>query len=146
MKKFLVGTSLLSVILFTSPFANAATLTSMKKDEVMKAFSDKNFSTINAATLNGTVIDNNFTGYFSKDGKMKGKFKNKPDNSPQQDTGTWKVNDDGAMCFKWDNWDSNKERCVTLYRLKNGILVVNSDNGFETMILDKDMSSGDSLG
>lgn len=142
MKKFRFGISLL---LLVSPIALAATLDSMSKDDVTSTFSDKTFSTISAATLNGNVIDNKFTGYFSKDGKTTGKFDKKPDNGPQNDTGVWRVNDDGAMCFKWDHWDSNTERCVNLYKLQNGVLVVNTDNGFETMILNKDMKSGNSL-
>ena len=142
MRKFLFKTG---ILLLVSPIELATTLNSMSKDDVTKAFSDKTFSTISAATLNGNLIDDKFTGYFSKDGKMKGKFGKKPSNAPQNDTGVWRVNDDGTMCFKWDNWDSNTEKCVNLYQLQNGILVVNDQNGFESMILNKDMSSGDSV-
>lgn len=145
MKKMFVNTCIIGAMLLSSPLAFGSTLTSMTKDEVIQAIGNKTFSTISAATLNGNLIDNKFTGYFSNDGKMKGKFKNKPDNAPQQDTGAWRVNDDGTMCFKWDKWDTNKERCVTFYQLQNGILVLNAQNGFESMIVNKDINTGDTM-
>lgn len=145
MKRLVLMAGLLGLTVSFVPLTFAATISSMTKDEATKAFSDKTFSTVGEVTLNNQLIDNTFTGYFSKDGKMKGKFKDMPENEPQVDAGVWKVNDKGEICFKWDHWDSNKERCVTAYKLNNGFLIINSQNGFETLILNKDMSSGDSL-
>lgn len=142
MKKLL---ALASTLLLVPSLSFAGTLTSMNKDEVISAISDKTFTTISAATLNDKVIADSFTGYFSKDGKMSGKFEKKPEGSPQSDTGTWKVNSDGALCYKWEKWDNGKEECVAVYKLSNGLLVVNSSNGFESFILDKSIKSGNSL-
>lgn len=121
-------------------------MNAMSKDDVNNAFADKTITTISASTLNGKVMNNTFTGYFSKDGKAMGSFGTKPDNDPQTDTGTWKVNSDGMFCYKWDHWDAGKEKCVALYKLKNGILVINSDGGFESMILSEQMKSGNQMG
>lgn len=137
--------SLALSLIFVSSLGYAATLTSMKKDEVMTTFSDKTVTTVSAATLDGTVISDSFTGYFSKDGKATGKFANKPNNNPQNDTGTWKVNPDGKFCFKWDHWDNGKEECVSIYKLSNSYLIINEDNGFESLILSKDIQSGNSM-
>lgn len=123
----------------------ATTLKSMGKDDINKEFVDKTFTTISAATLNGSVISNTFTGYFSKDGKATGKFATKPADAPQTDTGTWKINGDDLLCVKWGNWDSGKERCVSFYKLNNGLLVINAQSGFESMILNKDIQSGNQM-
>lgn len=120
-------------------------MTQMSKDEVTNALADKTITTISAATLSGKVVNNTFTGYFSKDGKAMGSFGTKPENDPQTDTGTWKVNSDGMFCFKWDHWDSGKEKCVAIYKLSNGLLVINSDNGFESMILSDQIKSGNQM-
>src|SRR5262245_16147777 len=123
----------------------AGTITSMNQDEVTNILNEKTITTITAATLNGNIIADKFTGYFSKDGKMSSSFSPKTSNAPQTDTGTWRVSSDGMMCFKWQNWDSGKERCVSLYKLNNSILVTNSQNGFESLILNKDIVSGNRL-
>lgn len=109
------------------------------------SISDKTITTISAATLNGRVIPDQFIGYFSKDGKITGKFMTKPNDAPQNDTGAWKVENNGKLCFKWNNWDANKEKCVSFYRLDNAVLVVNENNGFESLILKNDIKSGNSL-
>lgn len=143
MKKCLI---LAGISLLVPSLCFAASLNSMKKAEVTKAIADKTFTTISAATLNDKVIKNSFTGYFSKDGKASGSFEMKPDNDPQSDTGTWNVNSDGKLCYKWDHWDSGKEKCVAVYKLSNGLLVINDEKGFESMILSDQIKSGNQMG
>src|SRR5580700_9639244 len=99
-----------SFIVFMPALAAAGTLTSMNKDEVTTAFKDKTITTISAATLNNEVISDSFTGYFSNDGKMVGKFINKPKDQPQDDTGSWSVKSDGMLCYKWNHWNSAKDK------------------------------------
>lgn len=111
-------------LLLVPSLSFAGTLTSLKQDEVTNVFSDKTITTISAATLNGKVINNSFTGYFSKDGKAKGSFDKKPDNDPQTDTGTWKADSNGNFCYKWDHWDGAKEECVSIYKLRDRKSVV----------------------
>lgn len=143
MKHFL---ALIGTLLLAPSLCMAGTLNSLKKDEVTSAFSDKTITTISAATLNGKIIKNSFTGYFSKDGKAVGSFETKPDNEQQTDTGTWKVNSDGLFCYQWDHWDANKEKCLSVYKLNNGLLVINDQGGFESMILADQIKSGNQMG
>ncbi len=138
--------TLAGTLLLAPSLCFAGTLTSMKKDEVTNAIADKTITTVSAATLNGKVVNNSFTGYFSKDGKSTGSFDNKPETDPQTDTGTWKVDSDGKFCYKWDHWDNNKEQCVSFFKLNNGILVINGQNGFESMILSEQIRSGNQMG
>jgi hypothetical protein len=142
MKRYL---ALLGASLLVPSLCFAGTLTSLNKEEVTNAFSDKTFTTIPAATLNGKVLKDSFKGYFSKDGKSTGSFETKPDSGPQNDTGSWKVDADGKFCFKWDHWDGGKEQCVSIYKLSNGFLVINSKNGFESMILSEQIKSGNHM-
>lgn len=137
--------TLAGALLLVPSLSFAGTLTSMNKDEVTNAFADKTITTIPAATLNGKVLKDSFTGYFSKDGKATGKFENKPENDPQNDTGTWKVDSEGKFCFKWDHWDGGNEKCVSIYKLSNGFLVVNSKDAFESMILSEQIKSGNQM-
>lgn len=134
-----------SFIVFAPALAVAGTLKSLDKDEVTNAFKDKTITTISAATLNNEVIPDSFTGYFSNDGKMTGKFVNKPKDQPQNDTGTWQVKSDGMLCYKWDHWNSGKDKCAAIYKLNNGLLVINDQNGFESFILSSAIKSGNQV-
>lgn len=134
--------TLIATLMLVPSLCTATTLTSLNKDDVTQLFSDKTITTIPAATLNGKIIKNAFTGYFSKDGKNYGSFQSKPEGEAQTDTGTWRVDDNGMLCYKWQHWDSSKERCVGVYKLNNGYLIVNDQNGFESLILSDQIKSG----
>lgn len=141
MKKLLLSVALLSL----SSMSFAATLSPMNQSESTSVLSDKTITTISAATLDGKIISDSFTGYFGKDGKMKGHFVNKPANGPQADQGTWKVKSDGKVCVTWEHWQNGKEKCVDFYKLSNAILIVNMDQGFESLVLNSDIKSGDQM-
>jgi hypothetical protein len=134
-----IGTTLL---LSVASLNFAASLTSLKKSEAMGTLRDKTMTTISAAALNGKIIPNSFTGYFGKDGKMNGGFVNKPEDAPQNDQGTWKVREDGKVCVVWEHWFNSKEQCVYLYKLSNGLLIINTDRGFESLVLTADLKTG----
>lgn len=138
-------TYLSSLVVFLPALATAQTLSSLNKDEITSAFSDKTITTITAATLNNQLISDSFTGYFSKDGKMVGKFASKPQDQPQDDSGTWSVKPEGMLCYKWDHWNAAKEKCASVYKLSNGLLVVNGQNGFESFIKLSDIKSGNQV-
>lgn len=140
-KLFLISAMLFSI----TSVSFGASLTSMSQSEAQNALSDKTITTISAATLNDKIISDSYTGFFSKDGKITGKFAKKPANDPQKDTGTWQVKNDGQFCVTYQHWNNGKERCVLLYKLDNAILVVNSNNGFESLILNKDIKSGNKV-
>lgn len=134
-----------SVACLLPSLALASNLKSMTKNEVNSAFTDKTFSTISAVTLDGKIISDSFTGYISKDGTMMGKLAKKSNGEPQDDKGTWQVKDDGMFCFKWEHWNNMKEKCITMYNLENAYLIVNAQNGFETVVLKKDMVTGNQV-
>lgn len=138
--------ALLSTLLLTaSSISFAASLSPMNKMQAQKVFSDKTITTIAAATLNDKLIANPFTGYFSKDGKASGKFADKPDNGPQADTGTWMVKSNGMFCMTWEHWFDGKEKCLTFYKLSNGVLITNTAKGFESLVLDDQIQSGNQM-
>jgi hypothetical protein len=137
--------TLCSFIVFIPALASAGTLKSMDKDEVTTTFKDKTITTISAATLNNEVISDSFSGYFANDGKMLGKFASQPKDQPQDDTGTWNVNSEGKLCYKWDHWNSGKDKCAAIYKLSNGLLVINDQNGFESFILSANLKSGNQV-
>lgn len=142
MKQYLALIGLLTLV---PSLCFAGTITSMNQDEVTNAFSDKTITTVSAATLNGKIVKDSFTGYLSPDGKGNGSFETKPKNGPQSDTGTWKVDPEGRLCIKWDHWDNGKEQCVSIYKLSNGLLVINNKNGFESMILSEQIKPGNQM-
>lgn len=134
-----------AVLLSISSLSLAASISSMSKSEVTDALSDKTVTTISAATLNGKVLANTFTGYFSKDGKMNGGFAQQTEGAPQNDKGTWLVKDDGSICMTWEKWFNGKEECVYFYKLNNGLLIVGTDQNFESVILNADIKSGNQI-
>lgn len=137
--------SLAVALISFSSLASAATLTSLNSTQAKNVISDKTITTVSTVTLDGKLVDNTFTGYFNKDGTMQGSFATKPDNGPQTDQGKWRVMANGDFCFTWQNWDNNKERCVTFYKLNNALLVINNGNKFETLILDNNIQPGNKL-
>ncbi|HEX4044072.1 MAG TPA: hypothetical protein VHZ76_00215, partial [Gammaproteobacteria bacterium] len=81
-----------------------------------------------------------------KNGKVIGQMTNKPADEPQKDTGNWTVKADGTVCATWDHWNSNKPICVALYKLTNGLLLVNEESKkFESLILKDDIKSGNQM-
>ncbi|HSW76797.1 MAG TPA: hypothetical protein VLG50_07115, partial [Candidatus Saccharimonadales bacterium] len=133
MKKILF---LSAILLSASSVCFSAPLSTMNKSATSAALTDKTITTISAATLNRKIISDSFTGYFGKDGKMKGTFANKPADSPQTDQGTWKINSDGKVCVTWEHWNDGKQYCVVFYKLNNALLIVNAaNNDFESLVL-----------
>jgi hypothetical protein len=123
----------------------AMSLTPLNRSAATSEIADKTMTTISAATLDGKVIADSFTGYFGKDGKMMGKFANAPTDGPQSDQGTWLVKSDGKVCVTWQHWNNAKEKCVALYKLSNALLIVNASNGFESLVLASDLKPGNQM-
>ncbi|MEO8402658.1 MAG: hypothetical protein ABI597_12875 [Gammaproteobacteria bacterium] len=141
MKKLLI-----SILLFSmSSISFAGSLSPANKATATSALTDKTITTISAATLDGKVISDSFTGYFGKDGKVTGKFVNKPADGPQSDQGSWNVKSDGKVCVTWEHWNEAKEKCVNFYKLNNAFLILNKNNGFESLVLYSDMKSGNQM-
>lgn len=128
-----------ALIFAFSSVSFADSLHSLNKDQVTKMFSDHTFTTIAMTTLNGDVLKNTFTGYWAKDGKVKGSFANKPENDPQNDEGSWVVKKDGALCVTWSHWDNGKQICVHAYETKNAVIFVNAVGKLETAVMIDDI-------
>lgn len=142
MKKLLVTSALLS---FLPAIAMAGSIDQLNGPDTQKIFEDKTITTLRSATLNGEVIDITFTGYFGKDGSVTGRFAEAPANNPQTNTGTWKVGAKNDLCVTWKDWNHGTEQCMMLYKLSNAILVVGSKDEFNSVILDKDIQSGNKM-
>jgi hypothetical protein len=144
MKKIIMMSALACAAISTAGFCSS--MSSLSKSQVTSTMNDKTISSAPVITMDNELVSNTFTGYFGKDGKLNGQLANKPDNGPQTDTGTWKVNANGTLCATWDHWNSSKPICVSVYKVSNGYLLVNSQNQkFETLLLNNDMKSGNQL-
>ncbi len=137
--------ALLAGLLLVSSTGFAASLHSLNKNQITQLIANHTFTTISAVTLNGEIENNTFTGYWNKDGQMKGQFANKPDNDPVQDQGKWMVKNDGSLCFTWDHWDNSKMNCVYAYETKNMVIFVNTNGKFESAVLKDNIKSGKHL-
>lgn len=143
MKKLLLFTA---VLLSVSSASFAATLNSMNKAEIMKTLSEKTLTTIPLVTINAKLVNNSFSGYLDKSGKVTGQMSNKPEgNDPQNDEGTWKVSDEGVLCVTWQHWNQAKPICTHVYNLKNSLVFMNLKNTLETLALKNDIKSGNQL-
>lgn len=144
MKKLLLLSSALLWAVCSVSFANS--LESLSKTQVTQVIEGKTITTVPLATLNGQLINNSFTGYFDKSGKIQGQFTDKPSNGPQSDQGTWMVKSDGTICATWQHWDNGQPICVSVYKVSNGILFINTQNKkFESMVLEENIKTGDQL-
>ncbi len=134
-----------AVLLSISSISFAASIQSMNKEQITKTMAGKTITTIPLTTLNGQLMNNSFTGFFDKNGTVTGQFANKPENTVQNDQGTWKVKSNGTLCTMWHNWDGGKEVCMHVYKLNNGLVFVNEGNRIETIILDTNIQTGNQM-
>ncbi|MHB1948304.1 MAG: DUF995 domain-containing protein [Gammaproteobacteria bacterium] len=142
MKKLILATA---ILLSFSTVSMANSLQSLDKSKVKSLLDNKTITTISLTTLNGKTQDNVFTGYFSKDGKTNGSFASAPENQPQTDEGTWKVNDDGQLCMTWQHWNHAKEFCMSLYKTKNSIIFINQHDKLESVVMLDKIKSGNKM-
>lgn len=118
----------------------------ISKNEVSNAFTDKTITTIAWAMLNNHLIQNSLTAYFASNGKIIGHFATAPEgNIPQNDEGTWYVNDNGELCISWNNWFQGKEMCTMVYNLKNSYLFLSKEGSFHTLVLNENIKPGNQL-
>lgn len=142
MKKIAIFTciSLLSSISF------GQSMSSMTKPQITDMLSDQTITTVPLVTINDKLVDNKASIYFSKDGKLIGKFDTKPDSDPQNDLGKWEVKSAGTLCATWDHWNENKPICVDGYNVKNALVFVNNDtHKLETLVLQENIKSGNQV-
>ncbi len=135
-----------ALLLSASSLVFASSIQSLNKSQVMKALQDKTITTISLVTMNGKLIDNSFTGFFNKKGELQGELASKPENEPKKDQGKWMVKSDGTLCATWSTWNQKKPICVAVYKLTNGMVLVNQQNRkLETIVLDENIKEGNQL-
>lgn len=144
MKKLVVLSA--AALMSFSSLCFAAPLQSLNEKQINQTLENKTITTISLITLNGKLVNNRASIYFSKDNKVNGKFSNKPDNDPQTDEGSWSVKPNGTLCVTWQHWNQAKPICVAGYQLKNALFFVNTDTQkLETLILDENIKDGNQV-
>lgn len=145
MKKLQLASTI--ALLFVTSLCFATNLESLNKAQVTKQVQGNTITTVPMATLQGKLLNNNpVTVFFDKNGSVRGQFAEKPADSDQTDTGTWKVSADGTLCATWQHWDNSKPICVQVYNLNNALVFVNAKNKkFETMIMMENIKSGNKM-
>lgn len=144
MKKLVILSA--CALMFVSSFCYAASMQSLNKKQLTQALEDKTITTISLVTLNGNIINNSASIYFSKNNKTDGTMSSKPGNNPQSDEGIWSVKSNGALCITWQHWNDNKPICVFGYQLTNALVLVNTETkNLETLILNINIQSGNSV-
>lgn len=144
MKKYTILSAALLSLTTLPSFSNS--LHALNKAETLKLLSGNTITTP-VSKIQGEVVNNTFTGYFSKDGKMQAKFSNPLQNEPQADEGTWVIGRSGTFCVTWQHWGANKPHCMSFYKLVNGyVLVDNDSNSFESFIPTTGVARGNTMG
>lgn len=134
----------LAVVMSTAGFA--ASMNSLNKNELTNMISDKTITSVPLITMDNQLTPNTFTGYFGKDGTINGKLSNQPENGPQADNGTYKINADGSLCVTWQHWNNTSPICVSAYKVGNGLMLVNTkSHDFETLLLSSDIKTGNQI-
>lgn len=44
-----------------------------------------------------------------------------------------------------DHWNKAKEKCMNFYKLSNAVLIMNADQGFESLVLGDEIKSGNQV-
>lgn len=118
----------------------------MSQDQITQTLQGNTMTSVSVSNLNGQLINNAFTGYFSQQGQMMGRFLNQPSgNQPQSDQGAWTVKQ-GNLCVTWKVWFQGQETCFAMYDLKNSYLFVNAaDNSLGTVVVKSNIKSGNQM-
>jgi hypothetical protein len=141
MKRLIIA---LALLFSTSVFADA--IQSLNQSQVNQALKDKTITTIPLATINGSLVNNTFSGYFNANGKVIGQMAHTPASGPANDTGSWTVTENGSLCVTWDHWNNKQNTCIALYNVNNGLLFINQNtHKLETMVLNENIKNGNGL-
>jgi len=67
-------------------------------------------------TVNGKIpaARVKYAVFCSPDGRTAGKARSEA--GTDDDTGKWRISDEGEVCFHWEIWEDNKESCNAIYK------------------------------
>lgn len=134
-----------TLLLVINSLSFGATLTSLNKDEFVKAFVNKTSISIATDNLNGRTIENTFSMFLDEQGNIIGKMSYKPVNEPQIDKGIYSVDKDGTAYITWQHWDGAKKLCFHAFNTENTYISVGCDNIFHTAFMKDSIKSGKHL-
>ena len=123
----------------------SATLSSLNRDQFIKAFVNKTSISIATDNLNGRTIENTFSMYLDNKGNIIGKMSHKPVNEPQTDNGVYSIDEDGTAYITWQHWDGAKKLCFHAFNTNNAYINVGCDNVFHTAFMKEAIKSGNHL-
>ena len=121
-----------SIALTMSSHCFSATLTSLNRDQFIKAFVNKTSISIATDNLNGRTIENTFSMYLDDKGNITAKMSHKPVNEPQIDHGVYSIDEDGTAYITWQHWDGAKKLCFHSFNTNNAYINIDCDNVFHT--------------
>jgi hypothetical protein len=143
MKKWMLRFGLMMAVTTAS---YAVTMESLGQEKIKKLLENHTMTTVSMITLNGKMVNNTFTGYLSRDGKIVGQLADKPGAARQGDKGTWTVTANGLFCVKWEKWQDAKETCANVYETKNMLIFVDATTGkFESAVPLEHVKEGDQM-
>ena len=114
-------------------------LTPINKTDLLNMLNGKTLETIPLSTLENKLVAESLSIYFNKTNEATGKFSKKPANDPQNDTGTWTVQNDGKLCITWKHWFNAKPFCDYVYDAKNSVIFIDADGKFVSVALKKNI-------
>lgn len=150
---------LCTALLATTSLSYGASLNSLHKDQVKKALVDKTITTAPVNRLNDQVTQTPVVVYLDNNGNISGQFMNTMNSStttsmnnttnnmpsPQSDTGTYKLKNNGLLCITWKTWNKGNEFCVYTYETSNAYLFVDDHHVFHTVAMKSDIQSGNQM-
>jgi len=131
--------------LFATTPCFGATLVSLNKTQIIKAFVNKTATSIATDNLNGQTINNTFSMFLDDKGNIVGKMSIKPPNQPQVDKGTYTIENDGTVYLTWQHWDNAKKLCFHAYNTQNAYINVGCDMVFHTAFMKDAIRIGNQL-
>lgn len=112
------------LILSVTNLSLAASLNSMTKTQMEKAFLEKTVTASSIEFVEGKPVPNTFSMYMGSHGNITAKLAEKPKNEQQMDKGYYIIKEDGTLRIQWENWDKGKELCFHIYDTKNAYVSI----------------------
>lgn len=124
----------------------SASLHSMSKAQIEKAFLGKTYTSAPIDNLNGKTVSDSNIFYLGAKGRAVSKMGMKPKGEPQVDTGHYSIANDGAVYVQWKHWDFKKRLCFHVYETKNAYLFIDCQQVFHSVFMKSAVKPGNWIG